>query len=287
MDFICNKNLDINDLNKPLVISYDNEIKEETKRFIDTLENHNWDYMIVGKGEKWEGFITKIIKYNKVLKTLHPNKIVILSDARDVYCLRTQQSFIEAFNTFGGKTIVSAEVFLNGKIEWSVEEIKTANFRKGVPITNYWTYHNITNLPFRKYVNSGLIAGKVLELIEQTNWQIQFSLKNNIKSDQLTLTHYINEYPEKIILDSDANILHSTTFGVNAGIENVHIQKLDSPTLAEFFGRSAFFLHIPGTTNKGQRAIYNYSWKIIELGICSKELLKLYNYPEIAWNEIF
>jgi hypothetical protein len=287
MDFISNKNLDINDLNKPLVISYDNEITEQTKRFITTLENHNWDYMIVAKGEKWEGFLGRTIKYNKVLKTLPPNKIVILSDARDVYCCRTSHSFIEAFNTFNGKIIVSAELFLCSRLNWTDEEIKTSNFIQGIPVTNYWNYHNIKNLPNRKYVNAGLITGKVSNLIEQTDWMIEFCLKNNKNDDQLALTRYINKFPEQIILDSDANILHTSTFGVNAGIQNVHIQKLDSPTLAEFFGRAAFFLHIPGSANKGQGAIYNYCWKILELGICSKELLKLYNYREITWNEIF
>jgi hypothetical protein len=287
MEIISNKNLDINDLSKPLVISYDNEITEQTNRFITTLENNNWDYMIVGKGEIWKGFIGRTIKYNDILSSLPSNKIVVLSDARDVYCCRTSKSFIEAFNTFNQKNIISTELFLLGKLNWTDEMIKNYDLWQGVPVTNYWNYHNIKNLPDRKYVNAGLIAGKVSNLIDQLTWQIDFCNKNKITDDQLALTHYINTFPEKIILDHNASILHTSTFGVNAGIQNVHIQKTDSPSFAEFYGRGAYFLHIPGSANKGQKEIYEISWKFIKLGVSSKSLLDLYNYPEIKWNEVF
>jgi hypothetical protein len=266
---ITNNNIDISNLEKPLVISYDNEIKDETNRFITTLENNNWDYMIVGKGEKWYDFITKIVAYNTILKTLPDDKIVILSDARDVYCCRNPKKFIEEYNIFNGKTIVSTELFISGVLDSN----KAKHFNKGVPVINYWNYHKITNLPNTKYVNSGLIAGKVSNLIEQTNWQISYAIKNNIRSDQLVLTHYINEFPDKIILDTDAIILHTSTFGVNAGIQNMHIQKQDSPTFAEFYGRSAFFLHIPGTMNKGQKEIYDMCWKFIKIGLNNESIV--------------
>jgi hypothetical protein len=287
MEFVSNKYLDINDLTKALVISYDNEITNETNRFISTLEKHEWDYMIVGKGEIWKGFINRVIKYNEILKTLPPNKIVILSDARDVYCCRCPKAFIDAFNSFNTNTIISAELFLESKMDWTDEELKVKTFQQGIPINNYWKYHNITNLPNRKYVNCGLIAGKAADLIHQTSYIIDFSNKNNTTDDQFCLTHYINEFPDKTAVDSDATLLHTSTFGVNAGIQNVHIQKLDSPTFAELFGRSAFFLHIPGSKIKGQRLLYEYCWKIIETGICSEKLLNLYNYHEISWNENF
>lgn len=287
MKSICNASLDINNLDKPLLVAYDNEIKEETKRFITSLENNKWDYMIVGKGEKWMGLVNKIIKYNECLKLLPTNKIVILSDARDVYCCRTPKTFIEAYNTFNNKIIISAELFLEGNLDWSDEQLKSKVFRQSVPVTNYWNYHNVKKLPIRKYVNSGLIAGKASDLIHLTNWVINYCKENNTTEDQIAIAEYTNKYPDKVILDYDAIILHTSTFGVNAGIQNTHIQKLDSPSLSEFFGRSAFFLHIPGTNNKGQRAIYDYCWKIIQLGIHSDTLLKLYNYNEISWNERF
>jgi len=289
MTSICNKNLDINDLSKPLVVSYDNEIIEQTNRFITTLENNDWDYMIVGKGETWNGVFNKIIKYKEILKTLPPNKIVVLCDSRDVYCCRTSKSFIEAFDTFNKSIIICTELFLCGRIEWTEEEIKTSDFSQGIPLTNYWNYHNIKKLPNRKYVNSGLIAGKVHSLLEMITWEYEYCIKNNrTGSDQLALSHYINTFPDKVILDYDATILHTSTFGVNAGIRNVHIQKYDSPSFAEFYGRGAYFLHISGSGgNNGQNEIYELAWKIIEMGICSKKLLKPYNYKEIKWNEIF
>ena len=114
----------------------------------------------------------------------------------------------------------------------------------------------------------------------------EWIIENKFTDDQLGICKYAVTFPERIELDIHAVLLHSSTFGVNAGIQSIHIQKQDSPTFAELMGCGAFFLHIPGNKNKGQFHIYNMVKMILEK-YSSNHLLALYNYPIPAWNEVF
>ena len=282
MDIQSNE-LNIPDLNKPLVVSYDNNIAENAIFYINTLNNNNWEYLIVGQGDVWNGFISKIKGYIKFLKTLPSDKIVILTDARDVICCRSPHAFMDAFNSFGGNMVVSMELYCEGYMDINDTNLNKIKCVQSIPITQYWKKHNIIKLPDRKYVNSGLICGKVKQLLHELEWAIN----NNYSDDQLALCNYINAFPDNVTLDIDATLLHTSTFGVCAGIQQIHVQKNDSPTFAEFLGRGSFFLHIPGCHNKGQKTVYNLACKLIDLGICERELREPYGYSEPKWYEIF
>jgi len=268
---------------KPIVISFESNFKENknSKLFMQTLENHNWDYLFIGEGIKWEGFQTKIQNYHNHLQKIPENKIVILSDARDVFCTRSPESFINAIKNIidiDSKILISAESFLLGFIDYTDEEYhalhnKNPNhFCQGIPLKKYWEHHNINPLPIRKYVNSGLITGTAKNLLKAFEWIIA----NNFKDDQHGFSHYTNEFPEKVYLDHSAEILHTSTFGVCGGFNSVK-QKYDSPTFAEILGMSSYFLHIPGLNiSKGQLCIYNFTADLIKQTTINK-LADLYN----------
>jgi hypothetical protein len=68
----------------------------------------------------------------------------------------------------------------------------------------------------------------------------------------------MNKFPEKVIADVDATLLHTCGSGVNAGLQSIDRQSFDAPSIAELSGRKAFFLHIPGISNiKGQQTYYD------------------------------
>lgn len=266
-------------MDTPLVISYDNAPTDNTNYFIKTLESQGWDYRIVGTGETWEGWPTRMRAYSKILGTLPEGKVVILTDARDVVCVRSPKAFMDGFRTFKKDMVVSMELLCGGIINNPTDSVRS----QCKPLTNYWKHYNITNLPARRYVNNGLVAGKAKALKEFMDWIIE----HTFQEDQLGLGNYVDRFPERAALDVDAELLHTTTFGVNAGILSIHVQKHDSPTFAEFFGRGAFFLHIPGIQNKGQAVIYEYVKKMIDAGARCTLLSGAYNYKEPIWDEIF
>jgi len=277
-----NNEININDLSEPLVVSYENNLQNNNNSLLykKTLEKCNWQYIFIGENIKWTGVKDKIINYYNYLKNLPESKVVILTDARDVFCLRSSTTFLDHIKDIinSNKIIISAEMFLLGHLDWSDDQISkkgSSNFWQGINLDKYWSYYNkLENLPLRKYVNSGLIVGKAKELKNAFKWIID----NNYTDDQLGFSNYLNNFPELVYLDYETHILHSSTFGVDGGIYDVEKQKYDSPTFAELLGMSSYFLHIPGIGNKGQKKIYSIIYNLInnEIFTLKDEMYSLY-----------
>lgn len=266
---------DIQDVSKPLVITYDNAPTENTKFYINTLKNNKWDYVLIGKDEKWEGWITRSNAYMNILKTLPSNKIVLLTDARDVICCRSSHAFMDAFRSFSSDLVVCMELICDSRLARESDYVGMQCHS----LRNYWKYHSI-QVPKRKYVNNGLIAGKVSKLIEM----LQYGIDNKHIDDQFSLGSFVNKYPACIATDSDADIFHTSCFGAFSGLLDINLQKTDSPTFAELFGRAAFFLHIPGMECiKGAKVVYRTVKALIESGIHDTLLRDGYEYPEPSW----
>jgi hypothetical protein len=288
--FVINKNMPnnkYNDMNIPLVLSYENDLSsnKNAELFKKTLDHHKWEYEFIGEGIKWNGFFDRMIGYHEFLtNNLPDNKIVILSDARDVFCLRNSDFFIEQIEKIiEDKIIISTEMFLIGHMDWSDKQIEDAIlkdpnfFWQGVPLNEYWEYHEIHSKPFRKYVNAGLIVGKVKNLKKALKWIID----NNINDDQLGFSKYTNQFPNLVHLDVEANILHTSTAFVNGSLSNHDIQKLDMPTFDELFGFSNYFLHIPGSnSSKGQQYIYSIIYSLFNSDKIDKNIFDLYNFKK-------
>lgn len=281
-------------MDKILLISYETDMTNSNAQlFKKTLENHNWEYIFIGNGNQWKGFSDKIIGYYDYLLTLDTNKIVILSDARDVFCLRSSDLLIDKIkDIIDTKIIISAEMFLIGHMNWSQQQkndclIKDPHFFwQGNTLDNYWQFLNkMDNLPIRKYINSGLIIGKVNNLLTAFEWLI----KNNFNDDQLGFCEYTNKFPQNIYLDYNAELIHTTTCFVNGSLYNHNIQKEDSPTLVELLGLSSYFLHIPGISmSKGQKEIYNIIYTLFNDNIINEnsDMFTLYKLTNRTTNNI-
>ena len=244
-------------INSPLVVSLETNPTENTYYFVKSLINNNWDYDIIGIGKPWNGFKSKLQYYPDYLQTLDPERLVILSDSRDVFCVRSPDHFVYAFQTFNKPILVSLEIFCQTKPDDSaVQNLK--DIWQCVPLNEYWK-HQSNKPTVRRYVNSGLIVGRAKDLLEHYNW-IKSTSWND---DQAALGDYMNKFPNKVAADIHASVLHTSGFGINAGILTKN-QWEDSPSLAELTGRKNYFLHLPGITqSKGQLNIYNAVKKLI------------------------
>ena len=278
-DIHLNKTPNINDLTVPLVVSYENDFYNNvnSQMFKKTMEKLNWEYIFIGEGDKWEGFKSKIVGYYNFLKTIPEEKMVILSDARDVFCLRsplTIMNHLDKFTDMDKKIIISGEMFLCGHMDWTDQQIEVelkkdpTFFFQGIPMKKYWNYLNkTTDMPLRKYVNSGLIIGKNKNLTKALKWIID----NKYNDDQLGFSNYTNENPELVVLDYNVDLLHTSGHAICGGLYSP-LQKNDSVTLSELFGQSSYFLHIPGiSVSRGQKYMYNIISSLINSNIIKQE----------------
>jgi hypothetical protein len=260
----------------PILISYENDINNEnSKFFFETVKHNDWEFQHVGAGDKWEGWITRMKAYRDVCSRYDKDRILVFSDARDVFCVRHSKAFKAAFEYFNTPIIMSAGMFLSSCIDVK-ENFVHGNGASLEPYFNYWKIKP----GLRKFVCAGLMAGRAGALYEMWDWIIA----NNYKDDQLGAAMFIRTFPERVKLDLDAILLHSSEYGIDAGIYHIHLQKQDAPTLAELFGTNAFFLHIPGSgAYKGQGYVYN-SIKNILKDIPSNPIIKEYGKPFPPWD---
>lgn len=259
-----------------VLITYENEETPEFRFFENTAIKNRWNIIRVGAGEKWEGFITRICKYREVCDMYSDETIIVFSDARDVFCLRPPDAFIHAFKYMGRDIVISADVFCDSQIEVP-DDYKG---KQCVSLHPYYKHHNIKSHPIRKFVNAGLMAGKVKTLRHMWQW-----IKDNkFTDDQYGVGMYMNAFPDNVKLDADAEIFHTSTFAISGGVYSIHQQKMDAPNFAELFGCGAFFLHIPANrVFKGQKLLYECVQHHLERH-SSDELLKLYNENPPPWD---
>jgi hypothetical protein len=252
-----------NDINVPLVVTYCNKYKEtnyeNTRRLVATLKNNNWDHVVLGEGECWENYTTKVKAYRKYLETLCPDKIVVISDAHDVYCLRNVHYFVEEFKALQKPIVVSMELFAEGRVNYNPSQ----QYSQVEWLGPYYEHHGIQIKPddhVKKYVNSGLMCGYAKNLMHLNEWTIQ----RGFTDDQKAAASYANAHPDDVHLDMDASILHTCTSSVNFGL-HAQAQHGDSPSFSELFGHSAYFLHIPGLNcGGGQPILYDVVHDVLQ-----------------------
>jgi len=259
------------DISIPLVIGYDNTLDqdENTKFFIETMKTNDWEYALLSVSAKWNGFEDKLLAVKRFLDTLPTDKVVVISDTRDVVCCRTSKHFLQAFSSKKKDISVSMELFCFNEFDADAERGNC------VPLTKYWLETKPSVKPLRKFVNAGLICGRAGALRKFYT----YAVNKGYLDDQIVLGRYINEYPTEIFADTEAELLHTTIFGLNAGLRSLEHQRQDSPTFAELFGRSAFFLHMPGLANEGSKTVYKFVKSMLLLG-ASDKTIHYKNYPD-------
>jgi hypothetical protein len=276
----------------PVLISMDTKLTENSFNFIKTLTHREWNFKIIGTNLEWKGFINRMETYLEELKTLDKNQICILSDARDVLCLRPPTYFNNKFLEFNSNIVVSGEMICGGYSDPKYYELDP-NYKNSTKLYNCYPMHNfwkakgydINNLPNRKYLNAGLISGYCFALIEMLEWSISKAKEQGIDDDQYVMGMYIDQNPENVTIDIDAELLHSSVFGATGGILN-RKQSQDSPTISEILGKSAFFLHLPGCgLTQGNGMVYEMVWNLLKDNkFNNKELLKLYGINEVKYD---
>jgi hypothetical protein len=259
----------------PLVLTYDNAPTKGTAFYLETLTKNKWSHQLVGVGDVWTGWKTRAAGYRKALDRMDDDRVVVLTDARDVVCLRSPASFQEAFDSYGADMVVSMELTSGGIVGGSEKPVYNC-----IPLTEYWAYHGCQP-PARQFVNAGLLCGKSKAVKQFLDW----FLASSHTDDQMALGCYMNAHPGRICADVGAKLLHTTNFGINGGAQDVQIQASDSPSMAELCGRAAFFLHIPHGISKGQEYLYQQTCAVLQLGLSEGALNQVYKYDSVAWNQ--
>lgn len=220
--FICFKEKytnDTNDTNNLLVVLYENEDNENCKKLMNSLTKQGYKYKLLGQGDKWEGFGTKIIKCNEFYNTLDDNMIVLQIDARDIIINEDVNKLLTKYKKYyNNKLVISAEAdccveplkyykpgdfIKNGKrnlyTDFNYNKIIKYNsdhvWKESMKEVKHKKVGNINE--GMNYLNAGMIIGPVKLFKSMYN---DIKLKSH-EDDQAIMTDYFMSNPNILELD--------------------------------------------------------------------------------------
>tara|TARA_B100001115_G_scaffold179932_1_gene171501 strand:+ start:62 stop:892 length:831 start_codon:yes stop_codon:yes gene_type:complete len=152
----------------------------------DQCDNFNMEFITLGYGQKWKGYLNRYEETLDYLLTLDENEIVLITDGFDSLLLEDEDTILEKF-------------YKIKKDKWIVYANEYPNL--------------LTKLEFgscnNKNINAGSLIGRVNELIIFMQKFLEFSKDYKTKDDQVLLTKFCKLKPtfmEMVELD-EKNII--------------------------------------------------------------------------------
>lgn len=175
------------------------------------IEN-NGEFIVLGMGEKWEGYIWKMKKMLEYLKKLDSHEVVCFVDGYDVVCRKNLSDLSERFLKFRSEKKCKIVVGRDRPF-----------LPKFINDLYFGTYDGM-NMCLGTYIGT---SGDILDILERA-----MKMYPDMYDDQMLFTKYANEYVGDVIVDSDYIFFETKSFP----LRNI---KPDY---------DAYFIHGPGCT---------------------------------------
>ena len=193
-------------------VVYDNNIKNKhVQNLLHQAKILNFGITVLANGDKWTGWYGRTMKYKEYITTLHPEKFVLITDARDVVLNNYYNSFItkakEYYYYHSERIIFNVDpvcTINNKSPNAKSTKVKTSNYirREYKPFMEKRARELGIKHNYR-YLNFGMQFGKAkdfLNLFELMNIQPG-------DDDQVLAIKLFFENPELVTLDYNQEIL--------------------------------------------------------------------------------
>ena len=198
--------------------------------FENSMKKNKIPYKIIGEGDIWEGFHTKMISCYNELQKYKDEDIICIIDCFDVLANHTMSNkIISRFLEYKKPIVFGAETRI-----YFTE--KTNNYFK---MYEWW---KINDEKYSRNVNNCSInGGTVIGYVKKVKEVLDFALRNKFTDDQLAYHYYAEKYPETVGLD-----LNSSIFGNYTGFNMFRFISYDDYLIDKESFYQPFFIHIPG-----------------------------------------
>ena len=124
------------------VVTYATNVKDQLKNWELLVKHFNYDYTILGLGEKWNGWCQRTKAYLDFVRIQEPNQIVVLCDSYDVLIIDSPTNLHNKFIKMKKNVIVSAEPqCCTGKMNLTKNKYNFTNIcKKRAPKHNQFIY---------------------------------------------------------------------------------------------------------------------------------------------------
>lgn len=210
------------------------------------LAHKGWDLRVLGVGQKWQSFRTKMELYCEELRRIKPDQVVVCLDAYDAVCARDSSGFEAELKKFRVPIVAGYESV-------ALPTIYNKWVRIGVaPAIDKWkAHHNIHAKDV--FVNSGCIVGRAGEVLGMWEWVLNYE-EFTIHDDQIGVGFYMNEFPEKVKLDTESRIVWNDHMFYKTTME-----ECGDKLVVGGPEQVPYFIHFPGL--KGQSGSHAYRYK--------------------------
>ena len=202
-----------------MVVGYSNKNNVYENNWIKSINQTGYNYVIVGKGDEWNGWITRTKAYANYLFDQPPNNgtIYVFTDVYDLYAnsiVDSPKKLISMFNETGKSIVVGTEPNCNNECrpvtEYWKEKIaknEDSSNPKNDPFTLLQDSRNYNQIKNR-YVNYGFICGLRNQLLDMYLYLIQDEKQSRTNwNDQRSLSYYIDQNPDIFHLDYKTNFV--------------------------------------------------------------------------------
>lgn len=179
-----------------LVLSYANKETNTSLNYKNSLKKWKYKFKVIGYGEKWEGFMTKIRAYHNFLSKLKKLHIVCITDCYDVLACGSPDELLRKYKKFKKNVVISTQ-----------DNCRDCNC---IELKNWWKLNS--DRPYvNRYLNSGFIIGpsdKICNILK-------FMFDLHMTDDQLALCRYVEKYPDEVDLDLLCSLVGTIRFTIN------------------------------------------------------------------------
>ena len=159
---------------------------------VESCKKNGSELVVLGYGEKWQGFSWRFTLMIEYLKKINKNDIVCFVDGYDVLCTRNLNELMNEFNKlkeiYNCKIIIGEQKIMN----------KNNTIKSFISIM-FKAYYGICN---NLSLNAGTYIGNANDLLFVLN-EIYNILPSNSSDDQILFTKYCQLHSKDIHIDSD------------------------------------------------------------------------------------
>lgn len=250
-----------------LVVVYETDLSNDHLNILEkTLTQRQYRYDVISD-KKWKGFGRKIKRLQAYLKGLHPEQIVLVSDARDVLSVNYESS--ELYEKIHAKVndsiIISSEIGCCVPAKFKPNGLRTAS-GKAINRTSDESRENVDfgiewKAMFKKraveknvmhgsiHLNAGLYVGKVKTLLGV------YALMNieDEEDDQLVMSEIFYHHPKMFTLDykreifSNSHVWHHNNSLEGSKDSGCYYVTNEKNMIVDTYSNTVpFFVHTPG-----------------------------------------
>jgi hypothetical protein len=203
-----------------VVVSYSNIKNQGFSNYKSSLIKFEYDYIILGRGEKWKGFVESKIKtcYNHIKQLKTKNLVICITDVNDVLACDYPSNLLEKFKKFKKDIVFGME---NNCLTGNCDNRHSKKIKKNKK---------------RRYINGGFYIGYKHAILKLFEYIISLKINN----DQIGLGKYAHYY-DNIGFDTQSQLV----LNINSFNKNKYKYHNNRITSTES-NNNPVFIHNPG-----------------------------------------